>query len=137
MYFYEVIEKCDLELVVREFLTFCDNAPDIKATEQAIRNAIMTLDRMEPVISNTGILYAARVEDEEYDAVHLFDTAEDEVYGVEANPWAETIGYIVDEKSLSVYGNEKFAALVLWEMTWFGYDEETIQEEINSWECDE
>ena len=52
---------------------------------------------------------------------------EQEVYSLEANPCAKTIGYIVDEKSLSIYGNERFATLVLWEMTWFGYDEETIQ----------
>ena len=52
---------------------------------------------------------------------------EQEVYSLEANPCAKTIGYIVDEKSLSIYGNERFATLVLWEMTWFGYDEETIR----------
>lgn len=133
MYFYEVIEKSDLELVINEFLSFCDDSPDIKATEQAIRGVIKKLSVMEPVISNAGILYAGRVEDEEHDAVCLLDITEKEVYSVEANSWAKTIGYIVDEESLSVYGNEKFAALVLWEMTWFGYDDETIQEKIQSW----
>ena len=132
MYFYEVIEKCDLELVVQEFLTFCVDSLDIKATEQAIRNAIKTLTRMEAITSDTGILYAGKVEDEEYDAAYLFDTMEKEVYSIEANPWAETLGYIADEKSLSIYGNEKFVALVLWEMTWFGYDESSIQEALKS-----
>ncbi|MGN0655484.1 MAG: DUF6557 family protein [Ruminiclostridium sp.] len=28
---------------------------------------------------------------------------------------------------------EKFAALVLWDMTWFGYDDEKIQAEVESW----
>ena len=77
------------------------------------------------------------MEDKEFDVVCLLDINENEIYSVEANPWAKTIGYIVDEESLSVYGYEKFAALVLWEMTWFGYDEKTIQKEIQSWEWDE
>lgn len=96
-----------------------------------MRNVIKNLSVMEPIISNTGILYAGTVEDEEYDAVCLLDITGKGVYSVEANSWAKTIGYIVDEGS---YGNEKFATLVLWEMTWFGYDEKTIQEKIQSWE---
>jgi hypothetical protein len=42
----------------------------------------------------------------------------------------------VDESSLSFYGYEKYAALVLWEMTWFGFDEETIQERMKTWDED-
>lgn len=132
MYFYEVIKRCDLELVIQEFLTFCVDSPDRNATEQAIRNAIKILGRMEAIISNKGILYARKVEDEEYDAVYLFDTMKKEVYSIEDIPWAETLGNIVEEKSLSIYGDEKFVALVLWEMTWFGYDESSIQERVKS-----
>lgn len=38
----------------------------------------------------------------------------------------------MDEKSLSDYGNEKFITLILWEKTWFGYDEKKIQERLKS-----
>ena len=55
-------------------------------------------------------------------------------FGLEANPWANTLGYKVDECSLSFYGYEKFVAFVLWEMTWLGYDEKTIQEKVESWD---
>ena len=34
------------------------------------------------------------------------------------------------KKSLSDYGNEKFTTLILWEITWFGYDEQTIQDRL-------
>ena len=33
MYFYEVIEKCDIEEAVRCFLKMCVNSPDIEHTE--------------------------------------------------------------------------------------------------------
>ena len=35
-----------------------------------------------------------------------------------------------DDKEIENYEREYFVSLVLWEMTWFGYDEETIQ---NRW----
>lgn len=135
MYFYEVIEKCDTELLIKNFLTFCVDAPDIEATEQAIRNTITILSGIEAITSDTGMLFIEKIEteDESYDAAHLFDTKQNQVYGIEANPWAKTLGYIADEKSLSFHGYERFAALVLWEMTWFGYTEESVQEKVKSW----
>ena len=136
MYFYEVIEKCNLEEVVKEFLTFCDDAPDINVTEKKIRNVIEKLNEIEPITSNKDILFIEKVktEDRTFEAISLFDTVKKEIYSIEANPWAKTLGYIADEKSLSVYGKERFMVLVLWEMTWFGYDENSIREVVKSWD---
>lgn len=136
MYFYEVIEKCNLEEVVKEFLSFCNDSPDISVTEKGIRNVIEKLNEIEAITSNTNILFIEKVETEveTFEAISLFDTVKKEIYSIEVNPWAETLGYIVDEKSLSVYGKERFMALVLWEMTWFGYDENSIQEVVKSWD---
>lgn len=135
MYFYELLEKCDLELVIQEFLVFCVDAPDIKATERKIRNTIKILSEIEAIKSNVDVLIIEEVrnERETFDAVYLINENEQEYYSIEANPWANTLGYIVHEKSLSFHGMERFAALVLWEMTWFGYDENSIQEKVKSW----
>ena len=136
MYFYEVIEKCNLEEVIKEFLSFCNDSPDISVTEKGIRNVIEKLNEIEAITSNTNILFIEKVETEveTFEAISLFNTVEKEIYSIEVNPWAETLGYIADEKSLSVYGKERFTALVLWEMTWFGYDENSIQEVVKSWD---
>ena len=140
MYFYEVIEKSDLELVIQEFLTFCVDSPNINIIEQKIRNAIKTITGIEAITSNTDILIIEKGETvvgETCDNVYVFDTVQKDGYSIEANPWADTLGYIVDEKSLSIYGNERFAALILWEMTWFGFDESSIQETLKSWDEEE
>ena len=136
MYFYEVIEKCDIEEVVSCFLKMCTNSPDIEHTEQCIRHAIADINAIEPVKSDSEVIQIERVQtdEEEYDAVHMFDEASDTKYGLEINPWKYTLGYTVDEKSLSEYGYEKFVSLALWEMTWFGYDEKTIQDHVKSWD---
>lgn len=137
MYFYQVIKECDKESLVREFLFLCDDSPDIKLTEKAIRDALMSLREMEAKISDKKIIIIEKVIsdeifDGEFDRVYVLDTLDNKTYGLEINPWSDTLGYKVDDNSLLFYGYEKFAALVLWEITWFGYDEVTIQERVRT-----
>lgn len=40
MYFYEVLGKCDLEVVVHEFLKLAVDSSDINVTEEAFRGAM-------------------------------------------------------------------------------------------------
>lgn len=44
MYFYEVFGKCDLEVVVHEFLKLAVDSPDINVTEEVFRGAIKILN---------------------------------------------------------------------------------------------
>ena len=140
MYFYEVIKECDIELVIREFLLLCDASPDIKHTEKLIRNAIMSLYEMEAKTSDKRIIIIEKVTQneifDEYDRVYVLDTSDNTAYGLEITRWSDTLGYKVDDNSLLFYGYEKLTALVLWEITWFGYDEATIQERVRSWNED-
>ena len=47
------------------------------------------------------------------------------------------LGYTVDKASLSTYGNVKFAALVLYEITYFGFSEEQIRNTIKAFNDEE
>lgn len=134
MYFYEVFGKCDLEVVVQEFLKLAVDSPDINVTEEVFRGAIKNLNEMEPVKSDTEILCIEKIQESGWidDNVYLLDTTDQKTYVIEASSWANILGCRVDEKSLSDYGNEKFTTLILWEITWFGYDEKTIQDRIKS-----
>ncbi len=138
MHFYEVIEKCDRQSLVNEFLMLCENSPDIKLTEKRFRNTIMSVSDIEANTSDTQVIIIKKIQTdtEIYDRVYLFDLSEKMEYGLELNPWSNTLGCLVDESSLSFFGYEKYAALVLWEMTWFGFDEDTIQERVKSWDED-
>ena len=131
MYFYEVFGKCDLEVVVHEFLKLAVYSPDINVTEEVFRRAIKILNEMEPVRSDTEILCIEKIQGEWIDDnVYLLDITDQKTYAIEASSWANILGCRVDEKSLSDYGNEKFTTLILWEITWFGYDEKTIQDRL-------
>lgn len=134
MYFYEVFGKCDLEVVVDEFLKLAVDSPDINVTEEVFRGAIKILNEMEPEKSDTEILCIEKIQESGWidDNVYLLDTTDQKTYAIEASSWANILGCRVDEKSLSDYGNEKFTTLILWEITWFGYDEKAIQDRLKS-----
>ena len=136
MYFGEMLSNCDIENVICIFLGLCTKSPNINLTEERIRNALRNMLALDPVIDNDKILVIETVqaEVESYEAVRMLDTKEGQKYGIEVNPWSDTLGYTVDVKSLDAYGIDKFAALVLWEMTWFGYSEDVIQEKAKSWD---
>ena len=55
MYFYEVFGKCDLEVVVHEFLKLAVDSPDINVTEEDLE-VHKNLNEMEPEKSDTEIL---------------------------------------------------------------------------------
>ena len=134
MYFYEVFGKCDLEVVVQELLKLAVDSPDINFTEEVFRGAIKILNEMEPEKSDTEILCIEKNQESGWidDNVYLLDTTDQKTYAIEASSWANILGCREDEKSLSDYGNEKFTTLILWEITWFGYDEQTIQDRLKS-----
>ena len=134
MYFYEVFGKCDLEVVVQEFLKLAVDSPDINVTEEVFRGAIKILNEMEPEKSDTEILCIEKNQESGWidDNVYLLDTTDQKTYAIEASSWANILGCRVDEKSLSDYGNEKFTTLILWEITWCGYDEKTMKDRLKS-----
>lgn len=138
MYFYELLKQCDVECIIQEFLLLCEDSPDINSTEKKIRNVIVNLKEMKASISDTEMIIIEKVqtEDEIYDVVNMIDMTDEKRYGLECNPWSDTLGYKIDDKSLLECEKERFVALILWEMTWFGYDEESIKEEMKAWNDD-
>lgn len=56
-------------------------------------------------------------------------------YGIELDAWSNIVGCEIYDKSIKKHGIDKCVACILYEMTWFGFDEETVQlkaDEINN-----
>ena len=70
-----------------------------------------------------------------------------ESYALEFTPWSEWLGMAIDEDTLNRYTEPEIIAHCLYEMTFIGFDEETIQaerdklkkqiDEIESWTDEE
>ena len=139
MYFYEVLEKCDKDKLTEAFLTLCSDASDIKAVREKFKAAMADIEKLTPVIDDDMTVRIDKTEydGEEYEAVHGVSKSEGTAYGLIIAPWAEVLGYRTDEDNVADYGREAFAAAVLWELTYLGFDEQTISSHVKEWESGE
>lgn len=141
MYFYQVLQSCDEFKVVSEFLAII-KCQDKCSVNKNIRDALKTLSQKTPKKSDNEVLFIEQLKDRQDEGenlynVYLLDRSDNKTYSIEAVPWAEVLGYAVDKASLSTYGNVKFAALVLYEITYFGFSEEQIQNTIKAFNDEE
>ena len=109
MYFYELLKQCDVEVIVQEFLLLCVDSQDINIIEKKIRNVIDNLKEMKVNISHKEIIVIEKVqtEDEKYDEAFMIDTSDEIKYGLEINPWTNTLGYRIDDDRLSEFRKER------------------------------
>lgn len=136
MYFYEVLERCSEATLIDAFLALCEDSPDIQHTKEVFISFLKTLKTTEPNISDTMTILIEQAEDFNgslYEVVHALCEEDSEKYGLEINPWADTLGYRADQNSVEKYGAEVYTAFVLWEMTWFGFDEDSIRKKVEEW----
>jgi len=142
MYFIDLLNDCNLNQVVVEFMKLMKPMPRKRRIRQKRKRKLKkTINSivydMQPVYCDDFKLCIEYVSDEEedlhYEDVYGLDLNSNTKYGLEINPWNKTVGYLIDDCSVAKYGKERFAALVLWEMTWFGYSNEVIQNEVASW----
>lgn len=132
MLFMELLNKCDEEKLVKQYLLLRETSDS--HVEQKIREVIDDLkyNRIPVEFNMTMVLEKGITEDGgEVDLIFLSDNEADNVYSFEGLPWGAIMGCEVEEKSLTEIGsNERFAALVLFEMTYFGYSDEDVQRRI-------
>ena len=135
MLFLELLNKCDEEKLVKQYLLLKETETSDSHVEQRIKEVIDDLkyNRIPVRFNMTMVLEKGVTEDgEEVDIIFLRDNEEeDNVYSFEGLPWGAIMGCEVEEKSLTEIGsNERFAALVLFEMTYFGYSDDDVQRRI-------
>lgn len=105
---------------------------------ETVFNSLKTLSPMETDFSIVVSNEKDDFDNEEY--VHVCgynnhsEDNEDESpnsYALELTDWSEWLGMDLDEKSLSEFTELEFISHCLYEMTFFGFDQETIQEEMD------
>jgi hypothetical protein len=141
MYFYQVLQSCDEFKVVSEFLAII-KCQDKCSVNKNIRDALKTLSQKTPKKSDNEVLFIEQLKDRQDEGenlynVYLLDRSDNKTYSIEAVPWDEVLGYTVDEASIAKYGDVKFTALVLYEMTYFGFSEKQIQNTIKAFNDEE
>jgi len=120
-------------------LTFLNLYPDQGKNIEAYHEIFQKLREMTPKESKLQISLEQCFEDEtnEESYVHVSglepnpdNSNEIESFGIEFVPWSEWLGMSIHQKTLKEFNELEIIAHCLYEMTFYGYDEETIQGEI-------
>lgn len=114
--------------VQKAFLGFYpDEEEDIKELEKVYQN----LNALTPVESDLTLTLSL-FEDEDEPFVHVSGKNQetDEDFSLGFVPWAEWLGMEIDEISLTDFSQTDIVAHSLFEMTFFGFSEEEIQETL-------
>lgn len=79
-------------------------------------------------VEENGTDYVIDVFDENdkdlYFGVSVYQKGDDMLYSIVLSPHEEFLQYLIDERTLKKYTPEAILAHALWELTWYGYEDE-------------
>lgn len=111
---------------------------ECRLMKEAYHHAYNQLIKIKPQENKSKVLIMLKETDlfnESYYDISCFDYNEllndniPEIYAIDFIPWEEILGYQVSLANLKEYSFVQLVGEVLWELTFYGYDEEVIGEE--------
>ena len=103
--------------------------PKYQSSLSGFKRAFNKLQNMEPQ-QNTDTLKLERIDAEN---VNITTVCDDKEYSITIAPWDEILGNHIDAQSIAKFSQPEIAAFVLWELTFYGFDEETIKKKTDEW----
>jgi len=141
--FFDILKIGDREKITEYLYDKCKRLWDEGESRENIGKSVAAHLHVYDKLVNSGhvqqdstmiMLYRTRVsEDEEgkreypYDLVDCYDVTDNTIYSLSFIPWNELLDYKVLEENLREIAVNDFIAACLYEMTFHGYEEETIQ----------
>lgn len=135
MLFSDLVNKFEFKEVWERLVSLY---PDQKKSKKGYANVFSELKSLSPVetefiISITHVVDDLIPEDtSEYDNVSGLSNKDDISYAIEFTRWEQWLAMPLGENTLKNYSEIDILAHCLWEMTWSGYEQEEIQEKLDS-----
>jgi len=135
MKFKELVDKFnDKELVDKVVELYPDSNPDayyymlskLRDIEQTKSNMFIEVYYYEPTQE-----FIEKFDDEPYHSVHGLEKDNITSWGLEYSHWGEWLAMEIHEKTIINYTEIDIVGHCLWEMTFHGYDTETVQEQLD------
>ncbi len=101
--------------------------PKYQSSLSGFKRAFLSLQIIEPQ-PDCGTLKLKHIKGNDVD-VTSFGNGEER--GITTAPWAEVLGMSVEKQTLAQFTQPEIAAIVLWVITFYGFDEETIKKKTN------
>ena len=101
--------------------------PKYQSSLSGFKRAFLSLQIIEPQ-PNGGTLKLKRTKGNDVDVTSVGNGEERDITTA---PWAEVLGMTVEKQTLAQFTQPEIAAIVLWVITFYGFDEETIKKKTN------
>lgn len=127
----ELINKVSFDkvkdIIIREY-------PSQKSNIIGYQKVFEHLHTIKPCKSNIKFLQIEEVIENDGDKWHCVSglTKDKKAYAIEYNPWCEWLSLNIEQNTLDTLSAEEIMAHVLYEMTWAGFDEETIHKDAEA-----
>lgn len=138
----EYIKGADFESIWKHFIKWY---PDQINSREGYEKVWKELHSLEPINdlthTNMRIVVAYVPAEPEFDAEEWYDVSghsdeEDCNWALEYTEWEKWLDFEIDSETYNKFDKEFVIAHVLWEMTWSGFDQKTIQERGNEIKLD-
>ncbi len=95
-------------------------------------SVLETLHNLTP-IPNDMVIHLTYIEDLDFDNYIKVDgiDGEDNEWGLDFMAWEKWLGMQIDEGAMAAYTPIEIVVHCLWEMTFYGFDQETIETELD------
>ena len=101
--------------------------PKYQSSISGFKRAFLSLQTIVPQ-PDCGTLKLNRFKGNDVDVASVNNGEE---RSITATPWAEVLGMPIEKQTLAQFTQPEIAALVLWVITFYGFDEETIKKKAN------
>lgn len=101
--------------------------PKYQSSLSGFKRAFLSLQIIESQ-PDCGTLKLKRTKGNDVDVTSVTN---DEERGITTAPWAEVLGMTVEKQTLAQFTQPEIAAIVLWVITFYGFDEETIKKKAD------
>jgi tetratricopeptide (TPR) repeat protein len=130
----ELIKKHTWEEVSPVFVKAYPKWKKVEST--AYKQIFEKLQNLTPVIRDEMTIH---IKDNEVSACknHPQTPEENVTYSIGITPWAECSGMDIAEETREDYSDEEIISHCLWEITFFGFSEETIRKEVDKWNSED
>ena len=126
MLFGELIKEQSWPLVEAALMLYF---PKYQSSMAGFRRAFEALQQTEPLPQDGCLLTIAKSDSD----FNVFVERGGEKSSMSFFPWAEVLGLTIENQTFARFSQTEITALVLWTITFLGFDEETIRKKTDEW----
>ncbi len=128
----DLIDSYNWETISNTFLQ-CYPRQEDQQNLPGYQEVFATLQTLEPETTRLQLLIENIADEPDQFVASVSGQDETGSYGIEFMDWRERLGMEVRDDMLEQFPQPEIIVYCLWEMTFFGYDQEPIQAKLHEW----